>query len=140
MTPATATPVRTPLRALLISAGLGLALAACTASPPPEPAADDADAPASAPDPAAAAGPASTAAGPAGESPVDQPSACSVEPVQSLVGEQADEALVSRATALSGSASVRVLKPGDAATMDYRGDRLNILTDDDGIVQSFNCG
>ena len=33
-----------------------------------------------------------------------------------------------------------VLKPGDAATMDYRGDRLNILTDDAGTVQSFNCG
>ena len=35
---------------------------------------------------------------------------------------------------------MRVLKPGDAATMDYRGDRLNILTDDGGTVQSFNCG
>lgn len=34
----------------------------------------------------------------------------------------------------------RVLRPDDAATMDYREDRLNILLDDDGRVNGFRCG
>lgn len=34
----------------------------------------------------------------------------------------------------------RVLRPGDAATMDFRPDRLNILLDDGGQIDGFRCG
>ena len=34
----------------------------------------------------------------------------------------------------------RVLRPGDAATMDYRAERLNILIDDNGRISGLRCG
>ena len=34
----------------------------------------------------------------------------------------------------------RVLRPGDAATMDFRPDRLNIMVDDDGQITGLRCG
>jgi hypothetical protein len=34
----------------------------------------------------------------------------------------------------------RVLRPGDAATMDIRPDRLNILVDDAGLIAGLRCG
>ncbi|MHA6325110.1 I78 family peptidase inhibitor [Roseivivax sp. CAU 1753] len=36
--------------------------------------------------------------------------------------------------------SVRVLAPDSMMTMDYRIDRLNVLTDDTGLVIEFRCG
>lgn len=34
----------------------------------------------------------------------------------------------------------RILRPGDAATMDFRADRLDILLDDGGQVEGLRCG
>ena len=34
----------------------------------------------------------------------------------------------------------RVLRPGDAATMDFREDRLNIMVDDFGQITNLTCG
>lgn len=97
-------------------------------------------APATGPDAQAQGGPVPTAPDESGAAFEDPRPGCDAAAVQSLIGEEATEALVERARSQSGANSVRVLKPGDAATMDYRGDRLNILTDDGGTVQSFNCG
>ncbi|MFS0771325.1 I78 family peptidase inhibitor [Sphingomonas sp. 1P08PE] len=36
--------------------------------------------------------------------------------------------------------TVRILRPDDAATMDYREDRLNIMLDDNGQVSGLRCG
>ena len=36
--------------------------------------------------------------------------------------------------------NVRVLKPGDAATMDFNAQRINIKTDDAGVVTEVTCG
>lgn len=66
--------------------------------------------------------------------------ACNADAVQSLVGQTSTDALVEQAQRDSGSASVRVLRPGDAATMDYREDRLNIELDDAGAIVSLRCG
>ena len=41
---------------------------------------------------------------------------------------------------LSNSRTARVLRPGDAATMDVREDRLNIDVDDGGQVSGLRCG
>lgn len=35
---------------------------------------------------------------------------------------------------------IRVLGPNQPATMDYSLGRINLLTDDSGVVQSVNCG
>ncbi len=116
----------------LLSASLVLLLGACApkseSSPVAEPAA-----------------PAETAATPAVEPATtvdagEAPRTCNADAVQALVGQEATEAVVAQATADSGSASVRVLKPGQAATMDFRQDRLNILTDDAGVIEQLNCG
>ncbi|MBN8521397.1 MAG: hypothetical protein J0L77_05815 [Alphaproteobacteria bacterium] len=36
--------------------------------------------------------------------------------------------------------AVRVLPPGAMATMDYSATRLNIHTDEDGVIKMFACG
>ncbi len=42
--------------------------------------------------------------------------------------------------ALTNSATARVLRPGDMATMDYRPDRLNVRLDEFGRVDELRCG
>lgn len=42
--------------------------------------------------------------------------------------------------ALTNSRTARVLRPGDAATMDFREDRLNIQVDENGRVSGLRCG
>lgn len=40
----------------------------------------------------------------------------------------------------ANAATSRVLRPDDAATMDLRADRLNILLDDGGQIDGLRCG
>lgn len=80
----------------------------------------------------AAAVPAADAADPAGP--------CNADAVQSLVGQEATEAVLEQARRDSGSNTVRALKPGQPATMDFRPDRLDIALDDNNVIQSLRCG
>lgn len=131
----TCSHLRTTLPAAVLSASLALLLGACAPSPEPAPA--EPAAPAT-PDPAPAPAPqASIDLVPDDE---EMSATCDAEPVQGLIGQEATEATVTKATADSGSASVRVLKPGDAATMDFRPDRLNVHVDDAGVIESLRCG
>lgn len=116
----------------LLSASLVLLLGACAPKSESSPVAE----PAASADTAATPVAEPAATGDAGEA----PRICSADAVQALVGQEATEAVVAQATADSGSASVRVLKPGQAATMDFRQDRLNILTDDAGVIEQLSCG
>lgn len=133
---ARSTPL-SPLRTALLSSALVALLGACA------PDRDAADAPPMA-EPASAAVPAgqaddamstTPAADPAGPAPI-----CNADGLQNLVGQEATETVTAQATADAGATSVRVLGPNDAATMDFRGDRLNVLTDDAGVIQSLSCG
>ncbi len=65
---------------------------------------------------------------------------CSADPVQSLVGGAFSEALVADAQRRSGARSIRVIRPGQAVTMDFREDRLNIALDVSDKVESLRCG
>lgn len=127
-----------PLRAALLSTALIALLGACAAER------DAADAPAmtdqagSVPAPAQPVDDAMSA--PPGTDATVPAAICNADLVQNLVGQEATETVSAQATADSGATSVRVLGPNDAATMDYRGDRLNILTDDAGVIQSLSCG
>lgn len=60
---------------------------------------------------------------------------CAADAYQVLVGQRAVE--VDRA---SLPAPHRVYGPGDAVTMDYRPDRLNIVVGEDGTVVEVKCG
>lgn len=65
---------------------------------------------------------------------------CDAEAAQAHVGQEATDATVEQARIDSGAESVRVLAPGDAATMDFRPERLNIDIDDNNIIQTLRCG
>lgn len=101
---------------------------------------DDATTDATAPEPVAPADTMPPQADPVATSLPPSMGACNADAVQSLVGQASSEAITEQARVDSGAASVRVLSPGDAATMDYREDRLNIMLDADGVIESVRCG
>lgn len=65
---------------------------------------------------------------------------CSIEGLADLVGRPASQELGAEALRRSGSRALRWIRPGDAVTMDYRTDRLNIHLMADGRVEGFDCG
>lgn len=71
----------------------------------------------------------------------DAPSSSSAEQEQSCIypegwiGHPVDEDAVKDV-----AKSYRILAPNTPATMDYRGDRVNVRTDEDGIVLDVTCG
>jgi hypothetical protein len=65
---------------------------------------------------------------------------CQADPGQRFVGQAASEDIVEQAKTATGANSVRVLKPGMAATMDFRDDRLNLHLDDHDVIAMVTCG
>ena len=90
---------------------------------------------------AAPAGPgvAQTVTPPAQEG-AEQPMQCNADAVQKVIGQAYTDALGEAARQQSGSRSLRVMRPGQAMTMDYRIDRLNLELDAGGKVVSARCG
>ncbi|WP_430468715.1 I78 family peptidase inhibitor [Vreelandella titanicae] len=70
----------------------------------------------------------------------EQAASCDLDAIQSAIGEPFDEANVSQLQSDSGARQVRVLRPGDMATMDHRPDRLNIHLDDQDVIEALRCG
>ena len=104
-------------RTLFATALLPLALAACTSSPSADKTAAESAAPAP-----------------------DAPKHCDAAAAQWAIGKTADQALVDKAVSDSGSSNARVIKPGQAVTMDFREDRLNIEVDAANAVTAVRCG
>ena len=65
---------------------------------------------------------------------------CDASGVQYAIGAPFDEANVETLEAQSGANQVRVLRPGSAATMDYRDDRLNIHLESNDMIEALRCG
>lgn len=65
---------------------------------------------------------------------------CGAAQVQDRVGRAYSEALGEAIHAESGAAAMRVIRPGDAVTLDYRPDRLNVRLDDDDVITEIGCG
>ncbi len=68
------------------------------------------------------------------------PMSCNAAPANSYIGKRAIYSVTEDARTAAGANSVRVLGPGDVATMDYRGDRLNIKVNGDRVITGFTCG
>mgnify|MGYP003484093369 FL=1 len=66
--------------------------------------------------------------------------ACNAEPAQSYVDKPASDANVQAAFKASGAKTMRSIKPGQAVTMDYREDRVNIHQDASGNIERIICG
>ncbi|MBP6405741.1 MAG: starvation-inducible protein [Ramlibacter sp.] len=67
------------------------------------------------------------------------PRACASEPAAALAGRPFDAAVQAEAQRLSGARSVRVIRPGQAVTMDFNAYRLNIELDGGGRVVRLRC-
>ncbi|MFT3978649.1 MAG: I78 family peptidase inhibitor, partial [Sphingomonas bacterium] len=65
---------------------------------------------------------------------------CRAGPAQRFVGMPYSHGLEQRAQRAARARLVRVLRPGQGATMDYRIERLNLMLDERNIVRSASCG
>lgn len=65
---------------------------------------------------------------------------CNAEAVRWVIGREPTQDVVERARVESGSEAVRVIRPGEAVTMDYRGDRLNLDVNERNAVTGARCG
>ena len=65
---------------------------------------------------------------------------CDTAAISYAIGETFDEANVPQLKSESQSRQARVLRPGDAATMDHRPDRLNIHIDSSESIEALRCG
>ena len=67
--------------------------------------------------------------------PVFDEDACNASQLQDYVNAHIDSMSVA-----NYSDSYRVIRPGDAVTMDYRPDRLNVYLDDADVIERIACG
>lgn len=121
-----------PLKLFASSALLAFALAGCHSPQPDEQESAEAQAQR---DAAAAATPSqdtAPTAPPVGE--------CDASQLQSLVGQPLTDALSAQAREDAHAAQVRVLKPGEVVTMEFKGDRLNLEVDEKQVISSVRCG
>ena len=124
---------RRPLPVLFATLAM-LSLAAC--APKPDSTSETAPAAPTATAPEATPAPAETTP-PAG----DATAQCDAAAVQSFVGKEASETTVAEAQAAAGAkGAVRVIKPGQPVTMDYRFDRLNVEVDERNAIVRITCG
>ena len=65
---------------------------------------------------------------------------CDASRLANLVGRPYSDALAADAQRRSGARTTRRIRPGDAVTMDFRNDRLNIHLGNDDHVDRFDCG
>ena len=65
---------------------------------------------------------------------------CEADGLADLVGRPATADLGAEALRRSGARTLRWIRPGDAVTMDFREDRLNIHLDAEHRVERLACG
>lgn len=65
---------------------------------------------------------------------------CNADAARSIVGQTASADVVEQARTAAGADTARTLKPGQATTMEFKGDRLNIDVDANNKVTNVRCG
>jgi hypothetical protein len=64
---------------------------------------------------------------------------CNIEAVRWAIGREPTSDVVEQARVQSGSATVRVIHPGDAVTRDFRSDRLNLSVNARNAIDGLRC-
>ena len=72
--------------------------------------------------------------------PRDPATVCVADDASWAIGRAATAEVVERARVDSHSNDVRVIEPGQAVTMDFRADRLNIDDNERGAISGLRCG
>lgn len=65
---------------------------------------------------------------------------CNADKVSWVIGQEAVEGVLGRVWKESGAGLLRPLAPGQAATRDYRPDRINVHIDAHNVVTKVDCG
>lgn len=65
---------------------------------------------------------------------------CEKADLSEYKGQQSSPELLEQARRKANARHVRVVKPGMAVTMDYRIDRLTVMLDESGRIDSISCG
>lgn len=65
---------------------------------------------------------------------------CDAAPAQFAVGQTQTAPLVEEVRQKSGALMARVLRPGQAVTMEFSGDRVNLVVDATNKVTAVRCG
>lgn len=65
---------------------------------------------------------------------------CSVEHLQGMLGQHASAKQIEQLQLKANAKYIRVLAPGDAATLDYNLQRLNIHIDESEVITRLTCG
>lgn len=66
--------------------------------------------------------------------------ACRLDAISSAVGTPLADTSEAALARQSGAKQTRVLRPGDAATLDHRPERLNIHLNDNDVIEKLSCG
>lgn len=69
-----------------------------------------------------------------------EPELCRSGPAQFALGESLSEELKEAARKHAGAQQVRVLRAGEATTLEFNAERLNLHVDDDDTVTDARCG
>ena len=65
---------------------------------------------------------------------------CDAGPLQSQIGQKATPSVMEDMRTRSGSATARLLRPGQVVTMEYNNTRLNLIVDDKDVMTAIRCG
>ncbi len=65
---------------------------------------------------------------------------CDADPAQALVGQNYTSSIDQEARALSGSKTVRTLRPDQVITMEYDPERINLRLDERDVITTVGCG
>jgi len=120
--------IRSATTALLLC----LSLSACNAAPDEQTAATERSQTA-----------ANEAAQPAAEAPLEAPpvlGSCDDSQAQWAIGKTLTDAEVEQVRTDANAGIVRTLQPGQAVTMEFNAERINIDVDDKGAVTAVRCG
>ena len=72
--------------------------------------------------------------------PIEPAKTCQAQRASAAVGKTATAGVVEQARQQSGSRLARVIRPGQAVTMEFVGDRLNLDVNAAGVVTRVRCG
>jgi hypothetical protein len=88
----------------------------------------------------AANGPTTPKANPSTTASEAIPELCGAGKLGSYLGSPSTREVLAAIGKVAGERRIRVIRPGDAVTMDYSETRLNVEIGEDGRIKQFRCG